>query len=78
MHKATVQYYTQKYGRDGVVFSELSQTFTMKFFMKINNGWNPLTIYEKSAILNVGLGSKYISVNTFQAQTNSGERFESR
>ena len=62
MHKATVQYYTQKYGRDGVVYSELSQTSTMKFFVKINNGWNPLTIYEKSAILNVGLGSKYISV----------------
>ena len=35
-------------------------------FYEIKNGWNLLTIFEKSAILNVALGSKCASVTYFK------------
>ena len=42
--------------------SELSQTSQMKFFANVINGRNPLIIFAKSSILDVWLGSKYVSV----------------
>ena len=40
-------------------YSEPSRTFTMKFFAKIVNGFQALTIFGKSSILGVHLGSEY-------------------
>ena len=39
--------------------SRTSQTSKMELFMKIVKGWNQLTIFEKSSVLNVWLCSEY-------------------
>ena len=40
-------------------YSEPSQTYKMVYFVKTVNSWKPLTIFPKSSILDVWLGSKY-------------------
>ena len=42
-------------------FSEPSQTSKTELFAKIINNWKPLTIFTKSSILDVRLGSEYAS-----------------
>ena len=44
-----------------ILLLELNQTSKMKFFVKIANGSKPLTISTKGSILDVWLGSKYVS-----------------
>ena len=39
-------------------YSEPSGTSKMEFFAKIVNGWKPLTIFAKSSILDIRLGSE--------------------
>ena len=43
-------------------YSEPSQKYKMELFAKINKGYKLLTIFAKSAILDVWLGSKWTSV----------------
>ena len=43
------------------VYSEASQRSKMELFAKMNNSFQLLTLFTKSSILDVGLGSKYIS-----------------
>ena len=42
-------------------YSEPSRTSKLELFSKIVNGWKPLTIFAESFILDVRLGSKYVS-----------------
>ena len=44
------------------VYSEASQTSKIKLFVKIVNGFQPLTIFVKSSILNVWQASEYAFV----------------
>ena len=43
------------------VYSKHSQISNMMLFMKIVNSWKPLTIFAKSSIVDVWLGSEYTS-----------------
>ena len=43
--------------------SESSQTSKMKFFAKTVNGWKSVTIFAKSSILDVLVGSGYSSAS---------------
>ena len=40
---------------------EPSQTSTLEFFAKIVNDFQPLTIFTKSSISDIRLGSEYVS-----------------
>ena len=42
-------------------YSEPSRTSKLELFSKIVNGWKPLTIFAESFILDVRLGSEYVS-----------------
>ena len=42
-------------------YSESIQTSWMEFFVKIVNGYQPLTIFEKSSILDVSLDLEFTS-----------------
>ena len=42
-------------------YSETCQTLKMKFFTKIVNGFQTLTIFAKSSIVNIWQGSEYVS-----------------
>ena len=44
-------------------YSEPSQTSKIELFEKVVNGFQPLTIFEKSSILDVWQGSEYASGN---------------
>lgn len=46
-------------------YSGVSQTSKTQIFAKIVNGWEPLTIYEKSFILEIWPGSNYAWSATF-------------
>ena len=43
-------------------YSNTSRTSKMELFTKISNGFKLLAIFAKSSILDVRLGSKYVSV----------------
>ena len=43
-------------------YSKTSRKSKMELFTKISNGFKLLTIFAKSSILDVRLGSKYVSV----------------
>ena len=43
-------------------YSELSRISKMDLFMKIIHGWEPFTIFAKTSILDVWLGSEYATV----------------
>ena len=46
-------------GKDAETYSECNQTSKMEFFAVIVNEFYPLTIFAKSSILDVPLGSEY-------------------
>ena len=54
-------------------YSETSGTSTMEFFAKIVNGFQLLTIFAKSSLLDVRLGSEYASDSYYFELINKSE-----
>ena len=63
---STVKYYIILYLSvlDKKTYSDPRRKFRMKLFAKIVHSFRRLTVFVKSSILDVGLGSKYASADS--------------